>query len=150
VRDALHEATVHRWGVGGETTDDMSAVERKLREAETELEMFGLDLTARSAYGANYHAYLQARVDAVTEAQAAYRAEASKQARQTRVLSAELFDTDDPSELRELFDATLGAVLVTKGRSPISERVNLLVHGDDSLTGVAPPQDSEFSSSQAV
>jgi DNA invertase Pin-like site-specific DNA recombinase/ribosomal protein L34E len=148
VRDALRESrSAHGWDIGGETSEGMAAVEDTLAEAEAELEAFAADQTLRRTLGTRYHSHLEARADAVAEAQAAYRAEASKQARQTRVLSVELFDTEDPTELRELFSAALGAVVVTKGRGPIAERVRLVGYGDDDLTGVTAPQDAALSGS---
>lgn len=150
VRDTLRQARSGGWTVGGEAEGDLEGAERALEAAESELEAFGSDLTARRAFGTSYHAHLQARADAVAEAQAQYRDEASKQARQTSVLSVELFDTDDPTELRELFDAALSAVVVAKGRGPIIERIRLVGHGDDDLAGVASPQDAAFSGSWSV
>jgi DNA invertase Pin-like site-specific DNA recombinase len=147
VRDALRQARSGGWTIGGEPEGDLEGAERALLEAETELEAFGGDLTARRTFGTTYHAHLQTRADAVTEAQTRYRHEASKQARQTSVLSVELFDTEDPSELRELFDAALSAVIVTKGRGPIAERVRLVGYGDDGLTWVASSQDASLSGS---
>jgi len=146
VREALREAYGERgWTIGGESEGDLAGAEHALDDAESELEAFGSDLTARRAFGARYHDLLQARADAVERAQDAYRTEAAKQARQTRVLSVELLGTDDPAELRELFDAALSAVVVTKGRGPIAERVRLLGHGDDGLTGIPAAQDAPLS-----
>jgi DNA invertase Pin-like site-specific DNA recombinase/ribosomal protein L34E len=148
IRDTLRQAReAHGWDIGGKTGEDMGAVEDALAEAEAELEAFAADQTLRRTLGTRYHAHLEARADAVAEAQASYRAEASKQARQTRVLSVELFDTEDPTELRELFDAALSAVIVTKGRGPIAERVRLVGYGDDDLTRVTAPQDAALSGS---
>jgi site-specific DNA recombinase len=143
VRGALREAwSSEGWKIGGESAD-MAGVERALDEAEAELQAFGDDLTARRLFGARYHDHLQTRHAAVEAAQAAYRAEASKQARSTRVLPVELLDTEDPAELRELFTAALTAVIVTKGRSAIAGRVRLLPHGADRLLGVPAAQDPD-------
>lgn len=124
--------------VGG-AAGDMAPVEQALTEAEAELDAFASDLTARRTLGDRYHDQLQLRAEAVEQAQRAYRDEASAQARSTRVLADELYDTEDPAELRELFDAALAAVIVTRGRGPIADRVRVVYHGE---ARVASAQDA--------
>ena len=85
------------------------------------------------------------------------------------MLPAELLDTDDPAELRELFDAALCAVAVVPGRGPLAGRgpimdatgqlvkrpalpvrVWLVPHRDDGLAGVAAAQDAPSRNVQPV
>jgi hypothetical protein len=110
---------------------DVEAAEKALLEAEAELDAFASDLTARRLLGGRYHDHLQARAGAVQAAQAAYRAEASKQVQQAQVFPAELLDSEDPAEQREVFAAGLAAVIVRRGRGPIAGRLQLLFQGQD-------------------
>ena len=143
VRGAVRDAwRVGGWDVGGEPDADITALHKAVEDAIAELDAFAGDQTARRVLGSRYHAHMEARAKAVEDAEAAYRAEASKQARGQRVVPAELLVTDDPTELRDLFAATLVAVVVTKGRGPIADRVGLVAHGGDRLIGVSAPQDS--------
>jgi DNA invertase Pin-like site-specific DNA recombinase len=130
VREELRRLCRAGWTHGGGDADVKTA-EKSLLEAEAELDAFASDLTARRLLGGRYHDHLQARADAVQAAHAAYRAEASKQVRQGRVFPAELLDSKDPAELREVFSAGLAAVIVQRGRGPIAGRVQLLFQGQD-------------------
>lgn len=151
VREAIREAwAAPGWSRGGSDVD-LSAAEAGLQDAERELEQFAADLTARQLLGqARYHDALQARVSAVSAAQATYRGEASKQAHLARVLPVELLDTEDPAELRALFAAGLSAVVVERGRGPITGRVRVITYGDDRVSWVPAAQDAPRSSVQTV
>jgi DNA invertase Pin-like site-specific DNA recombinase len=129
---------------------DVEAAATSLLQAEAELDAFASDLTARRLLGGRYHDHLQARADAVQAAQAAYRAEASKQVQQGRVFPAELLDSKDPAELREVFSAGLAAVIVQRGRGPIAGRMQLLFQGQDQLARIPAAQDADSRSVQAV
>lgn len=125
-----------RYGVPVQQAD-LDSAEQTMAAAERELEAFAGDLTARTALGDLYHPALRARADAVAAAQEAYRSEASRQAQVLSVDVATLLDTDDPAELRELFAATVDAVLVERGRGRVAERTRVVLQSDDRLAGVA-------------
>ncbi len=116
--------------IGGDTPDGLAEAEAALLDAEAELQAFAADLQARKALGATYGTHLQARSDAVTSAQAAYRALAGASAKAVTVVSADLLDTDDPVELRLQLSAALQAVIVNKGRTPLAGRVRIVHHGE--------------------
>lgn len=131
VTAALRETRGSKGYEVGGAIDQTADVEQALREAEAELDAFASDLTARRTLGDDrYHEQLRLRSDAVNTAQDTYRAVVSAQARGTRVLAAELYDTEDPVELRELYAAALAAVVVTKGRGLITDRVRVVYHGE--------------------
>ncbi len=145
VVEALREAWGSREFTVGEGDTDIAAIEQALIDAEAELDAFASDLTARRALGARYHEHLESRATAVDAAQAAYRECASRQARQTHIRVAELLDTDDPAELRDLFAATLGEVVVARGRGALADRVRLVSYGDDNSAGIPALEDSAHS-----
>jgi hypothetical protein len=116
------------WTSATRDDSDLTGTKLALEAAEEELDSFATDLEARRRLGRRYHTYLQARIDAVEQAEAACRAEAAKHADETRAFPAELLDTDDPSELRELFEAAFAGVIVTKGRGPIENRARPCWH----------------------
>jgi DNA invertase Pin-like site-specific DNA recombinase len=136
VREELRSLWHAGWSRGSGDAD-VEAAEQGLLEAEAELDAFASDLTARRRLGGRYHEHLNARADAVQAAQAVYRAEASKQVQQSRVFPAELLDTEDLAELREVFSAALAAAIVQRGRGPIIGRLQLLFHGQDQLAGIS-------------
>jgi DNA invertase Pin-like site-specific DNA recombinase len=141
VRGAVRDAwRVGGWTVGGESNANLDALHQAVEDAISELDAFAADQTARRVLGARYHVHLESRAKTVEDAEAAYRAEASKQAQQTRVIPAELLTTNEPAKLRDLFAAALAGVVVTKGRSPIVDRVGLVAHGGDRLIGIATTQ----------
>jgi DNA invertase Pin-like site-specific DNA recombinase len=144
VRDALRKAWgTEEWGVGS-SDGAISDAEQELERAEKELDAFGADHRAREAFGERYHQHLQDRADALTAARAAYRIQASRQALETRGMVAEMFDTEDPAELRELFSATLDGVVVRKGRGRDRARI-IPKGGRDHLPGIAATQDQAHS-----
>lgn len=129
------------WQVSDTAPEGAADAQAALEDAEAELFAFAEDKTLRKAVGdAKYHELLGQRTDAVEEAQRAFREQAQESARETRVLPAELLETTDPEELRELLSAAFSKIEVSRGRGKVSDRVRLLLYGSD--VPVSAPEDT--------
>lgn len=112
----------HRdWNVTSADPDPQPDAQRELEDAETELQAFAMDLTARRLLGATYHEALEARQQAVADALSVFNEQAK--AETIVSISPEDIDTDDPEKLRELVQATFHLIEVKRGRGPLVERV---------------------------
>jgi hypothetical protein len=137
VRESLREAWAGEgYVVGSAASGTVAEVEADLTAAEAELQAFAGDLTARQALGDTYGQHLQARAAAVEQARSAYRTVARRSAGGVRVMAADLLDTDDPAELRELFAGAVAGVTVERGRGPIADRLRVVLKGEDGVAGV--------------
>lgn len=106
--------------------DEAILTQRAMTEAEAELQAFAADLTMRRALGSRYHDHLQARVDALDEAQAAYRAVAAKSlALEQLTTSIEILD-ENPRLFGELLRRMMHAIVVQPGRGSLDERVSFV------------------------
>jgi DNA invertase Pin-like site-specific DNA recombinase len=116
--------------VGDPEADALTLLERGVNEAEAELDAFASDLTLRRALGDRYHTHLQERVEAVQEAQAAYRERARSAQTSVALTAPDLLDNPRlfAAGLRSIFDA----IVVKRGRGlSVEDRVRLVpLHGD--------------------
>jgi DNA invertase Pin-like site-specific DNA recombinase len=129
--------TVH---VGDDSDDELSALERAIEEAEAELDAFAGDLTMRRALKERYHQHLEARSQAVTEAQSAYREHARQQQSQT-ILDLSAVESDDSQLFSALLRGLFEAIRVRSGRGlKIEARVDFVPHEGDGPAGVAATQ----------
>lgn len=115
------------WKVEELPRGGVADVQRELEDAEEELLAFGLDLDLRKALGARYREALEARVQAVEQATAAFQAQAVESSRQT--LSPEDLDMEDPEKLRDVLGAAFATIAVSRGRGKVEDRVRLVFHG---------------------
>jgi site-specific DNA recombinase len=125
--------------------DELAGLELALREAEAELDAFVADTSLRALIGPERYADgARARVEALEDVQAAYRAKASQAARAgvQADLSA-LVREAEGEELAELLRGALDRVEVTRGRGPIDGRVRLVMHDDEPPSGMATTHDPE-------
>lgn len=121
-------------GVG----DGMVALEAALAEAEEELQAFAANQTARRALGGSYDGHLEARADAVEQAQAAYREQAAIAERSVELNLDDLLSADDPMLFQAGLSSIFATVTVRPGRGlKIEDRVLLVPVDPDGATGVA-------------
>jgi len=116
----------------GTETGDVTAAETALLEAETELDQFASDVTARKLLKHRYHEHLESRVNAVDEARQQLR-EAMAATNDARVVvPAELWADLTPTELAEVLRAGLERIVVRRGRGPVADRVSVVAKGMNS------------------
>lgn len=114
---------------------DLDDLELAIVLAREELRAFASDLTMRRALGDDYHPQLQLRVQAVEDAEEAYRA-ACKAAGATRTYTAEEL-AEDTDTLRA-FLSDLYRIEVKRGRGlKIQDRVDFLALNGDRSPGMA-------------
>ncbi len=136
VRELLTGDTVRGDRVAG--TPELGALAEALQAAEAELDAFMLDLANRSRYGDRYETYLDARLRAVEEAEAAYQSTATS----LGPLSIEPLRWDD-LDVDELHAIVAGAVDAVFIRRPphrgadVEQRALILWRGEaeDDLPG---------------
>lgn len=116
-------------------TGDIDLLEQVIIEAEAELDAFASDLTLRRALGKRYHDHLQTRVDAVEQAQAAYRKKARESQEHLALSVEDLLDPEHPERLLVGLRGLFGAIVVVPGRLPVAERVRILPLEDERSTG---------------
>lgn len=124
-------------------TDTLTMLERTIVEAEAELDAFAADMTLRRALGERYHQHLQARIETVEKARAAYREQARAAQEQLTLCAADVLGENDPLYallLRSMF----ASILVRPGRGlTIKDRVRLVPFDADGTAGVAGPQGAQ-------
>jgi len=125
----------------GTETGDVKAAETALLEAETDLEQFAGDMTARKLLGHRYHAHLESRVNAVDEARQLLRQAMADTSGARIVVPAELWGDLTPAELAEVLRAGLESIVVRRGRGPIAGRVSVVAKGMNSAA-LAGAQDA--------
>jgi site-specific DNA recombinase len=100
-----------------------------LAAAESELEEFAADLTARRVLGARYHRALQARAGAVEQA----RAQVARAAAQgPAAIEIESYDELPVEDRKRILGSSIDAVIVARApaRTALSERVTILWRGE--------------------
>jgi DNA invertase Pin-like site-specific DNA recombinase len=127
----LRDAFQHPGFEVGTPNPDVDAAVAAVEEAESELEAFGSDLTARRRFGHRYHHHLEQRVSAVESAEEELRAALADVEQGRIVVPAELWDDLQPAELAEVLRAGLDTVTVARGRRPLAERVRVVPKGMD-------------------
>lgn len=106
-------------------TDALTLAERRLVEAEAELDMFAADLTLRRALADRYHAHLDSRVKNVAEARAEYRSLAKDAHVRERISAEDILD-GPLEQFSDLLRSILASVLVEPGRGNLDDRVRLV------------------------
>lgn len=140
VIDELRAAWRHEgFAVGGEDSPALDEAEATLREAEAELDAFVSDATSAAALRrlGRYDTALQARVEAVDSAQAAFHDQAADVPSAVTVLPDEVWGTLTAEELRIVLRGALSTVCVRRGRGPLDERVVVVPKGVDAAAWVA-------------
>jgi hypothetical protein len=125
----------------GTGNGDVTAAETALLEAETDLDQFASDVTARKLLGHRYHAHLESRVSAVDEARQSLRQAMAETNDARIVVPAELWGDLTPTELAEVLRAGLERIVVRRGRGPIADRVTVVAKGMNSAA-LAGAQDA--------
>jgi site-specific DNA recombinase len=110
-------------------SDAVQQATQALAEAEQELDAFASDLTARRVLGERFHAALQARVDAVNQAQTALQ---RALAPGTDIAAIESYEDLSIPERRRIIGSSIDAVIVRRASSqaPLPERVTILWRGE--------------------
>jgi DNA invertase Pin-like site-specific DNA recombinase len=125
-----------------ETDGSFEDVQGELEAAERELERFAADPTAAELLGqAAWTAALRERADRAEVARVAYREHVdTMRAAEIVVPPIELLDSLEPAELRTVLRSVFQTVRVgrgsSRGRGPMAERVELVLHGEPA-SGVA-------------
>lgn len=119
-----------RTGYGaGNPTVNLEGAESALLEAESELDAFAADTTARKLLGHRYHQALQARVSAVDTAREELRSALGASINTTTFTPP--WDDLEPAELAEVLRGGLETVIVRRGRGRVADRVVVVVKGED-------------------
>jgi site-specific DNA recombinase len=110
-------------------SDTLQAATETLAVAEEELAAFASDLTARRVLGSRYHAALQARAQALNQAQIELR-NATASAPSAEII--ESYDELPVKDRKRILGASIDAVIVKRGhaRVPIEARVMILWRGE--------------------
>jgi Recombinase zinc beta ribbon domain len=130
-----------------ETDSSFEEVQGELEAAERELERFAADPTAAELLGeASWTAALRTRTERVDAARVAYREHVdTMRASEIVIPPIELLDSLEPAELRTVLRSVFQTVCVSRGRArgrgPMTERVELVFHGE-APSGVAPLEDT--------
>jgi len=126
-----------------DTDDTFEDVQRELEAAESEVERFAADPTAAELLGeAAWTAALRTRTERAEAARAAYREHVDAMRTADIVIPPiELLDSLAPEELTTVLRSVFQSVRVSRGRGPLSGRVELTFHGEP-LAGVAARQDA--------
>jgi DNA invertase Pin-like site-specific DNA recombinase len=129
-----------------ETDNSFEDVQGELEAAERELERFAADPTAAELLGqAAWTAALRTRTERAEAARVEYREHVdTMRAAEIVMPPIELLDGLAPEELRTVLRSVFQTVRVSRGRArgrgPVSERVELVFHGESS-SGIAPLED---------
>jgi site-specific DNA recombinase len=107
----------------------LQAAVTALEAAEEELTVFASDLTARRLLGSGYHAALEARAEAVDQAQAELQ---RSSAIAPTVEAIESYDALPVEDRKRILSSSIDAVIVKRGdrRTPVEERVTILWRGE--------------------
>ncbi|MEJ7798433.1 MAG: recombinase family protein [Solirubrobacteraceae bacterium] len=132
VRTALLEAPSGPTGFSG--SDDaggtLEEAESALLARERDLEDLLTDIELRRTLGAErFRRLAQTNVQAVDEARDHYRDVAGRSAQRTRVPSKEMLKDAGLEELGELLRGALQNIIVTRGRTPLAGRVEIVAKG---------------------
>jgi site-specific DNA recombinase len=121
-----------------DTDGTFEDAQRELEAAESEVERFASDATAAELLGeAAWTAALRTRAERAEVARIAYRGHADTMRTPDIVLPpVEVLSSLSPEELTTVLQAVFQTVRVTRGRSPLPGRVELVFHGEPH-TGVA-------------
>ncbi|MGH2903494.1 MAG: recombinase family protein [Solirubrobacteraceae bacterium] len=100
-----------------------------LAQAERELDDFASDLTVRRVLGRRFHAALETRADAVTQAQAALQRTIGQGA---DAFAIESYDELSVPERRRILGSSIDVVIVDRAphQAPLPERVTILWRGE--------------------
>jgi hypothetical protein len=115
----------------GEQGSDTAGLVAAVEDAERALDAFAADTKARALLGHRYHRALEAHTRAVDEAEEALRAAVSRAGRARVIVPDEVWDSLEPAELAEVLRGGLEAVIVSRGRRPLPERVTVRVLDGD-------------------
>jgi site-specific DNA recombinase len=130
-----------------ETDVSFDDVQGELEAAEHELERFAADPTAAELLGQSaWTAAMRTRTERAEAARVEYREHVDTlRAAEIVIPPIELLDSLAPEELRTVLRSVFQTVRVSRGRArgrgPVSERVELVFHGEPS-SGVAPLEDA--------
>jgi DNA invertase Pin-like site-specific DNA recombinase len=116
------------WQISRNPAENVSEAQKALEEAEEELFAFASDLQLRKALGSRYHEALALRESAVKEAQTAFQAQAEESS-MFESISPEGLETDNPAQLRDVFNAVFDVIEVKRGRGRVEDRVHYLFRG---------------------
>lgn len=118
----------HKASAGSDSEEAANALEA----AREELEIFAADHTARKLLGDGYHAALEARVNVVAEAEAAY--EAFAQDREAQELVQLDWSDLTAEEVRDVLGGAIDAVFLRRNpsgkRLPVEERALIVWRGE--------------------
>jgi DNA invertase Pin-like site-specific DNA recombinase len=131
VVNALRAAFQHSGFRVGGTAVAVTNAEATLVEAEQELDLFASDVDARRLLGERYHRHLADRVENVERARDALREAMGASDDAVTVIPDELWESLEPEELAEVLRSCLDAVIISRGRGPLSERVRVVPKGLD-------------------
>lgn len=124
VRDTLQPILARFTVDSVQDSGSLTTAAERLADAESELQAFAADLTARRTLGERYHENLTIRAEAVEQAQAAYR-ELAGRAQALNTLDASTI-LDDPQMLGPVLSGMGLTLTVAAGRGTLEERIRLL------------------------
>jgi DNA invertase Pin-like site-specific DNA recombinase len=138
VRALLTDLWTCTWEAQDDAQGDLREAELALHSSEAELDDLLADVTLRRTLGAErFQRLAEANVEAVEQAQRAYREAASQAARRFTADAPELVASATPDELGELVRGGLEAIVVKRGRGRIEDRVRLVPKGAPTDAGMA-------------
>ena len=149
VRELLARTDVRAEPVA--SSDEFARLAKQVARAESELDAFMLDLRNRERYGARFETYLDARLRALEDAEAAYSAAASRVPPTT--LAPLTWDDLDTDELHAVVAGAIDAVFIRRPArrgADVAERAWIVWRGqaEDDLPGkgraVAPIRSFEW------
>lgn len=124
----------------GDPDEALALAEAEQYSAVKERDHFAADMKAREILGDAYYAALLARTEAVSQATERLRQIRAAHQPQQIVYSEDLLRSADLTELGELVRGALTTIVVTKGRQPVTERLDFIWQGVDAPIGIASLQ----------